>query len=175
MCGNQNCKRGTLKTASSDIADPISYAKETALDFKKKADRNKAEALLCFSLVIIATLSVPIFVTLGQGWILARCIPAVLSLFAAASTTWMQLRKPQSLWSLYRDCQRKIEKHITKYEYRLNEYETDQTKRTKFLVTAVSDVAWSAHEHWLDLIPAPEALGAIPTKVDSFEPGRKDI
>ncbi len=163
-----------MKTASTEIADPITYAKDTAFDFKKKADHNKGEALICFSLVIVATLSTPIFITLGQGWILAKCIPSVLALLAAASTTWLQLRKPQSLWSLYRDCQRKIEKHITQFEYRLNEYESDETNRTKLLVTAVSDVAWNAHELWLYLIPAPEALGAIPAKVDSLEHGRKD-
>lgn len=117
-----------------------------------------------FILVIVATLTTPLFVTLGEGVLLGKIIPSVLSLIAAGSTAWLQLRKPQSLWSLYRDCQRKIEKHVTKYNYRLDEYDCDDEERKKLLAKVICDVAWDAHEKWLPLIPTPEAMGAIPGK-----------
>src|SRR5688572_13580665 len=84
------------------------YAERTRLGFKAKAAHNKAESLFCFSIVVFATSATTLFVTLGQGYWFGKVIPAVLSAAATAATAWLQLRRPQHLWELYRGIQREI-------------------------------------------------------------------
>jgi hypothetical protein len=131
---------------------------DTIAGFKMKADHNKTESLGCFIVVVSCSLISPLFVTLGDGVFLGKVLPSVLSLCAAGSTAWLQLRKPQNLWSLYRDCQRRIEDHLYKYEYRLTEYDAPEPARDKLLADAVRSVAWDAHQKWLALVPNPETI-----------------
>jgi hypothetical protein len=153
----------------AETPQPLKFAEETLRSFKKKADHNKNESLACFTLVVICSLASPLFVTLGDGLLLAKIIPSVLSLSAAASTAWLQLRKPQSLWVLYRDCQRRIEDHTYKYRYYLAEYASGEAERTKLLADSVRIVAWDAHQRWLPLVPTPEAIGPKPTTTRQTE------
>lgn len=139
--------------------DPVEFARKTIAGFKKKADHNKSESLAFFTLVVVCSLISPLFVTLGEGLIWAKIVPSVLSLTAAGSTAWLQLRKPQNLWSLYRDCQRRIEDHLSRFQYRLAEYDADDAVRGRLLADTVRQVAWDAHERWLPLVPTPEAIG----------------
>jgi hypothetical protein len=141
--------------------DPLELAKNTIAGFKSKADHNKTESLALFILVVASSLLSPLFVMLGEGIIFGKLIPSVLSLIAAGSTAWLQLRKPQNLWSLYRDCQRRIEDHVYRFEHRLHEYETDESTRAKLIADTVRKVAWEAHERWLPLVPTPEAVGSM--------------
>ncbi|WKB55978.1 SLATT domain-containing protein [Eleftheria terrae] len=139
--------------------NPEKFAQSSISGFKEKADHNKLESLACFLLVIGSSLLSPLFVTLGDGIIWGKIVPSTLSLVAAGSTAWLQLRKPQNLWSLYRDCQRRLEDHLYKFQYCLHEYATDERSRRQLLAEAVRKVAWEAHERWLPLVPTPEALG----------------
>lgn len=143
------------------LDDAAKFAQDTLAGFKKKANHNKNESLACFMLVVVCSLVSPLFVTLGEGLIWGKVVPSVLSLTAAGSTTWLQLRKPQNLWSLYRDCQRRIEDHVYKFWYRLEEYDKDDDARARLLADAVRKIALQAHERWLPLVPTPEALGAV--------------
>lgn len=141
------------------IADPIQLAENTAQGFKAKADHNKSESLFCFIVVVGCSLVAPLFVTLGDGIVLGKIVPSVLSLSVAASSAWLQLRKPQNLWSLYRDCQRRVEDHLYKYKYHLAEYhQITEEDRNRLLADAVRTVAWDAHQRWLPLVPTPEAI-----------------
>lgn len=140
--------------------DPEQFAKDTLAGFKRKADHNKTESLACFVLVVACSLISPLFVTLGEGLVFGKIIPSVLSLLAAGSTAWLQLRKPQSLWSLYRDCQRRIEDHLYRYQYRLGDYAAADEVRFSMLAETVRRVAWDAHERWLPLVPTPDAVGS---------------
>ena len=139
--------------------DPVKFAQDTISSFKEKADHNKSESLACFILVVACSLVSPLFVTLGEGVLWGKIVPSLLSLSAAGSTAWLQLRKPQNLWSLYRDCQRRLEDHLYRFEYRLHEYSVDEPVRAQLLADAVRKVAWDAHERWLPLVPTPEAIG----------------
>lgn len=139
--------------------DPKELAEEAIAGFKKKADHNKSESLSCFVLVVTCSLVSPLFVTLGEGLLWGKIVPSLLSLSAAGSTAWLQLRKPQNLWSLYRDCQRRIEDHLYRFHYHLHEYSADDKVREQLLADAVRKVAWDAHERWLPLVPTPEAIG----------------
>ena len=148
---------------------PQQFAEETMQGFKKKADHNKAESLACFIAVVSCSLASPLFVTLGEGIIWGKIVPSVMSLTAAASTAWLQLRKPQSLWTLYRDCQRRIEDHLYKYRYRLAEYATEEAESSRHLADAIRKIAWDAHQRWLPLVPTPEAIGVKPSLSISAE------
>jgi hypothetical protein len=139
----------------------LKLARDTIAGFKAKADHNKSESLACFLLVVVSSLASPLFVTLGDGLVWGKIIPSILSLTAAGSTAWLQLRKPQVLWSLYRDCQRRIEDHVYRFEYRLMEYATEHPLRDQQLADTVRKVAWDAHERWLPLVPTPEAIGSM--------------
>ncbi|WP_183002656.1 DUF4231 domain-containing protein [Achromobacter sp. UMC71] len=138
--------------------DAYKLALDTCTGFKRKADHNKNESLLCFAIVVLCSLTSPLFVTLGDGLWIGKVLPSVLSLSAAASTAWLQLRKPQTLWSLYRDCQRRIEDHLYQYQYGLLDYALPENERVPLLVNAIRTIAWDAHQRWLPLVPTPEAI-----------------
>jgi hypothetical protein len=153
----------------STIPNPVKFAEATLQGFKKKADHNKNESLWCFIAVVSCSLLSPLFVTLGDGLVFGKIIPSVLSLTAAASTAWLQLRKPQTLWALYRDCQRRIEDHLYKYRYHLGEYAGEAAVRESLLADHVRAVAWDAHIHWLPLVPTPEAIDLKKTSIQPTE------
>lgn len=140
--------------------DALQLAERTISGFKSKADHNKNESLSCFIVIVAFSLSSPLFVTLGEGVFWAKIVPSVLSLSVAASTAWLQLRKPQNLWSLYRDCQRRIEDSLYKYRFRLAEYDAPEEERSRLLAEVVRVVAWDAHQRWLPLVPTPDAIGS---------------
>lgn len=137
----------------------LEFAEDTRRGFKAKSDHNKSESLICFVIVVVSSLISPLFVTLGEGLIFGKIVPSILSLSAAASTAWLQLRKPQSLWTLYRDCQRRIEDQVYQYQYHLGHYATDDLERSRLLADTVRLIAWDAHQRWLPLVPTPEAIG----------------
>jgi Protein of unknown function (DUF4231) len=149
--------------------DPLQFAETTISAFKAKANHNKSESLFCFTIVVGCSLVTPLFVTLGDGLFWGKILPSMLSLSAAASTAWLQLRKPQNLWSLYRDCQRRIEDHVYKYKYHLAEYQISDDERLRLLADAVRTVAWDAHQRWLPLVPTPEAIGTSKPTIAAIE------
>src|SRR5262249_26077163 len=136
------------------------FCRRTIGGIKLKADHNKTESLWCFYIVIFCTLTPPLFITLGQDIWLGKVIPSVLSLFAAAATAWIQLRRPQQLWGLYRTAQRELEDQQTKYRFRLAEY-GDAPNPDKLLAERVAALALNLHQQWIPLIPNPETLKTI--------------
>lgn len=140
--------------------DVLKFAESAIAEFKSKADHNKSESLFCFIVVVTFSLTSPLFVTLAEGVFWAKVFPSVLSLSVAASTAWLQLRKPQSLWSLYRDSQRRVEDALCKYHYRLAEFDAPEEERSRLLAEVVRAVAWDAHQKWLPLVPKPDAIGS---------------
>ena len=156
--------------------EALQLAESTIAGFKSKADHNKNESLFCFIVIVAFSLSSPLFVTLGEGVFWAKIVPSVLSLSVAASTAWLQLRKPQTLWSLYRDCQRRVENSLYKYRFRLGEYDAPEEERSRLLAEVVRVVAWDAHQRWLPLVPTPDAIGSggkVPTaSTMEHDPGK---
>jgi hypothetical protein len=86
-----------------------------------------------------------------------KLLPAVLSVFAAGATAWLQLRKPQRLWAIYRRAQRELEREKAAYDFGLDPY-TETTCRDKTLASRVSEIAFRVHEQWEGLVPEPDAL-----------------
>lgn len=136
---------------------PLEYAVKISNSFKEKADHNKTESLTCFTLILVASLGAPLFITLGEGVFWGKVVPSVLSVIAAGLTSWLQLRKPQKLWSMYRGAQRLIEDHITKYNFKVGDYK-NPAEADSLLAEKVAEIALNAHNEWTSVIPSPEAL-----------------
>ena len=107
--------------------------------------------------MIVCILATPMFITLGPGRVLGKIVPSTLSLIAAGSTAWLQQRKPQQLWSIYRGAQRELEDQETKYRFCLGEYETTPDPN-KLLAERVAAIALNAHRQWLPTVPNPDKL-----------------
>lgn len=154
-------KKRTDKTLPSDNYSSASdYYAALRKGLREKADHNKNESQWFFTLAIGCTLVAPLFVTLGEGVVLGKVIPASLSVLAAGFTSWLQLRKPQRLWSIYRRAQRELEREKSQYDFKLGDYGPD-VDRDKLLAQRVTDIAFKVHEQWEGLIPEADALISI--------------
>ena len=128
---------------------------------KDKANHNKFEALWSFKAVMLSTLLSPLFVAFGDGLVYGKIIPAILSLIAAAFTAWIQLRKPQSLWTNYRTAQRRMEVELDSYKFKLHGYDDEGCNPEKILMTRVNDIYLETHYKWSDLVPTAHELNKI--------------
>ncbi|MFA9283613.1 SLATT domain-containing protein [Comamonas sp. SY3] len=137
---------------------------ETAIDhYKKKANHNKNESLFCFSIIVLFSLLSPMFVMLGKDIIFGKIVPSSLSLMVAASSAWLQLRKPQHLWSIYRDSQRKIEDVLCKYNFFLGDFNVAEAERNRLLAEHTRAINWETHTRWLPLVPSPDLAIKVST------------
>lgn len=147
---------------------PIEWCEAIRLEFKRKADHNKRESLLCFWFSVVGSIVTPLFVTMGEQismllgisdfeFVFSKLIPSVLSVLVATSAAWLQLRKPNNLWVLYRTAEKYIESETISYTYKVGEYK-DCTNTDARLISRVLDRYSSAHEAWTTLVPNPEEL-----------------
>jgi hypothetical protein len=128
------------------------FCVELIMGFKKKATSNKNESMIWFFITMASSLVAPIFVTLGGGsFFWGKFLPSLLSAIVAFGAAWMQLRKPQHLWALYRGCQRRLEDNLTKYRFKVEDY--DGVNADKILAQRCADIAISAHNEWLPIMP----------------------
>lgn len=137
------------------------YAIEQANHYKKKADHNKAESIWCFKGAMVCSLLCPLFVSLGDGVWLSKIIPSLLSVLAAFSTAWLQLRKPHTLWAVYRTAQRKIETTLAHYQFRVEKFNdlSDAIEQAdKLLISEITNFASEAHNTWAQNIPDTSGL-----------------
>jgi hypothetical protein len=145
------------KLKPEGVEDALVFCSRTCAGFKAKADHNKNESMCFFILVIACTLLAPMFITLGAGLWLGKVIPAGLSTLAAGATAWLQLRKPQQLWALYRGAQRELEDHEVKRKFLIGEYETARDP-DRLLAESVAAIALAAHYSWLPVVPSTDDL-----------------
>ncbi|CAH7073569.1 conserved hypothetical protein [Vibrio chagasii] len=137
------------------------YSSEQVEHFKKKADHNKQESLWCFRIIMLGTLSAPLLVGLGEGVFYAKVLPSILSAIAAFCTAWLQLRKPQELWSIYRNAQRQIEVQITHFDFNVADYTgLDESKASELLALTVSNLVLETNSRWTKHVPNPSSLKA---------------
>ena len=141
------------------------YCQEKIDHFREKAAHNKTEALWCFRLIMGSTLLVPLFIALGPDVWSSKVIPSFLSALAAFCTAWIQLRKPQELWTLYRTTQRELEDQLVKHNYLLDDYENSDDAN-KLLAQNVARLTLQTHQKWMPIVPSPDNL---PAKADSHQ------
>lgn len=151
----------------------INYYSEIRKGMREKANHNKCEAQYIFYSIICFTLLAPIFVTLGEGWLFGKLVPATLSVCAAAASAWLQLRKPQRLWAIYRRAQRELEREKASYDFNLNQYH-DAADKDRILAERVSEIAFGVHEQWEGLVPEPENLVSLTASVTPKQSDEKN-
>lgn len=135
------------------------YSTEQVEHFKKKANHNKRESLWYFRITMISTLSAPLLVGLGEGVFLAKVLPSILSAIAAFCSAWLQLRKPNELWSIYLNAQRQIEVQITHFDFNVAEYrELEAEKCNELLALNVSQLVLNTNSQWVKNVPSPSNL-----------------
>lgn len=139
----------------------VDFCLEKIVHFKEKAKHNKSEALWCFRIIMGSTLLIPLFLSLGFDDWTSKVVPSLLSALAAFCTAWIQLRKPQELWSLYRTAQRELEDQLVKYQYRIDEYQISESV-DKLLAQNVAEISFKSHKKWVGIVPSPENLTSKP-------------
>lgn len=135
------------------------YYRSVRKGMREKANHNKIEAQACFATIIVCTLLAPLFVTLGTEVFWAKVIPSLLSVTAGGLTSWLQLRKPQRLWVLYRRAQRELEEQKANYDFKDEDF-ADSVEPDKLLARKVTHVARWVHDSWEGLVPEPEMLAS---------------
>lgn len=125
-----------------------------------KADEKKRESLLFLEATVIVTVVAPIFITLGSGLWWGKVTPSALCAIAAICTAWLQIRRPQHLWGIYRNATRELENEETKYRYRIDEYEIS-VDPDKMLAKRVADIVLEVHRQWMPLVPKAEEVVKI--------------
>jgi hypothetical protein len=153
---------------------PEEFCIEIINGFKMKSTHNKMESMICFWFSMGGALASPVFVSLGEDistllgsygsvFVFSKLIPSLLSMAVAFSTAWLQLRKPQQLWALYRTSQRELEDNLYKYQYEIAEY-GESSNPGKLLVENVTRIALDAHYSWLPMVPNPEDISSARQK-----------
>jgi len=146
---------GTPLTNSTRPA--LEFCKDRIHHFESKADHNKRESLSLFVSLIFCTLAAPLFITLGQSAILAKIVPSVLSSVATGCAVWLQQRRPQQLWLLYRTMQRQLEGEANGFEFFINDYQSSPDPE-KLLAERTVAICMNAHQLWAPLVPNPEGI-----------------
>lgn len=152
--------------APAAVAEAEAYCSDLIAAIKSKAEHNKNESLWCFMAIVICTTAVPVLVMLGDSFWFAKVLPSTLSAFATGLTAWLQLRKPQQLWALYRTAQRELEDHQTRYRHRLDAY-GPATDRHKILAENAADIAIDLHYDWLPVVPTVQQLSKSESQAQS--------
>lgn len=146
------------KTIPEDaFTDAATYYSSMRRGMREKADHNKSEAQLCFAAIIACTLVAPLFVTLSDSFFWGKALPSFLSVTAAGLTSWVQLRRPQKLWVIYRRAQRELEQLKADYDFKDGQFASDPAPE-KLLARKVTAVGRWVHDQWEGLVPEPEAI-----------------
>ncbi|MCE7565908.1 DUF4231 domain-containing protein [Aliivibrio fischeri] len=138
----------------------INFCKEKINEMKKKADHNKNETLISFKIIMIVSLSTPLLIAFGHNIWLEKIIPATLSAIAAFLTAWLQLRKPNQLWTLYRTSQRELEHELNLYLYNAKKYSNSKNK-DQILIDDFLHKYYKVNEEWSKLVPTPKDISSI--------------
>lgn len=123
--------------------------------FKSKADHNKSETLLLFTVLLLSTLAAPLLIALGPGVLFGKVLPSVLSSVSSGCAIWLQLRKPQQLWTLYRTAQRRLEAEEIGYRFGVNGYDQAPAP-AKLLAQRTAQICTTTNDLWAPLVPNPE-------------------
>jgi Protein of unknown function (DUF4231) len=143
----------TMTEAASDLA--LAYARRTLAGVTAKAASNKRLTTFLFLTILIPTTVSPILILAANDPLAAKVLPSILSACAAVASAWIQLRKPQERWAIYRTAQREVEFEIDQYQFGNGRY-AEPAGRGSLLADAVSKRALQLHFEWLPIAPRAE-------------------
>ncbi|MEZ8473753.1 DUF4231 domain-containing protein [Vibrio cyclitrophicus] len=149
----------TKQNVVTDVENKIKH-------FKSKADHNKNESLRSFKLIMLSSVLAPIFIAYGTGDIWGKIIPSLLSCLGAFLTAWLQLRKPNQLWTLYRTSQREIESELQLYSFEAGKYK-DIEHKDEALIESVNEIYLKTNNGWSALVPNKEDINSIEANKES--------
>ena len=133
----------------------IDYCEDKINKMEKKANHNKKETLWSFRIIMFSALAVPLFISFGYNEVLSKVAPSILSAISAFTTAWVQLRKPNQLWSLYRTSQRELENELDLYKFNSQKYCNAENKE-QLLIEEFSSKYYKVNEQWKKLVPKTE-------------------
>lgn len=139
----------------------LETCEKMAAELGQKARHNKNESLWSFKLIMTLTLATPILINISDDWIWGKLLPSIFAAIASFFTAWLKLRKPESLWSLYRSSQREIENEIRYYQSDISPYGVADSD--KVLIKNVTEIFNNTHVGWLKLVPSAEGLPKSPS------------
>lgn len=143
---------------------PLEYSCFVKNEVKNKANKNKTKTILLFFIILFTTIFTPLLILVPyddylSGFTLvfvSKILPALLTSIGGISSGWLQLRKPQEKWIIYRTYQREIEKSIIDFTHNINGY-TDDNKEKK-IVETVSEKHKDLHSEWVKKAPKLEDI-----------------
>ena len=138
----------------------LRHAEEIKNGIKAKADKNKSWSTFFFAVIILATVISPTLILVSDYDIVSKYIPAGLSILAAIAAYWIQIRKPNERWVLYRTYQRELEYEISQYKFETGKYDTEEDKE-KLLANSVNEKALKLHYDWVPIVPKATDVKSI--------------
>ncbi|MFA0312933.1 hypothetical protein BH581_02000 [Vibrio splendidus] len=148
----------------------ISLTKSWITHFKTKSDHNKSESLWCFRFIMLGSIVAPILLTLGETTFVSKVLPSICSGIAAFCTAWLQLRKPQVLWTTYRTAERNLESLTIKHKFRVDDFDgLSDEDADKMLASKTVDVISKVNADWVTQISDYNAgtIGKLTSKVST--------
>ena len=139
------------------------YAQRTVKGITEKAKSNKKVSQRLFVVILVATSISPVLIFLPFCDLISKGLPAFLSVSAAIASGWIQLRKPEERWILYRTAQRELEFQIDQYIHNIGEYE-DPDKKDAVLADKVSQRALQLHYEWVPIVPRADKINQLSGK-----------
>lgn len=144
----------------AEVQTALEFATKVAKGIERKSDKNKNLTDLLIFTVLASTVFSPllIFAPFEEPW--SKLLPAGLSALAALSTGWLQVRRPQERWAMYRTAQREIEFEIAQFVYGNGEY-SDPANKDQILADKVSKRALRLNYEWLPVVPKTDDLRKV--------------
>ncbi|MCL0013489.1 DUF4231 domain-containing protein, partial [Providencia rettgeri] len=117
--------------------------------YRDKASHNKNETLWCFRLIMFCSIFAPIFFLISDELIYSKLIPSCMSAVAAFCTAWVQLRKPQNLWALYKTSERELEVLKINYLYNSNDFSNcSHEDKDRIFIEKITDTLKNTNLDW---------------------------
>ncbi len=144
---------------NNSLESPLQYAKKIRTSVSKKANENKNTATFLFLVILFSTVLSPVLILVSDNAIVSKYLPAGLTACAALASYWLQLRKPQERWVLYRTAQREVEFEIDQYIHGVGKYDTEE--KDKILADHVSQRALQLHYQWMPIVPRADDINKL--------------
>lgn len=148
-----------MNSSDNEHETAIKYAQRIRNGIEKKSKQNKNNSTFLIFIVLFSTVLSPVLILISDCDIISKYIPAFLTAGAALASYWIQLRKPQERWVLYRTAQREIEFEIDQFQHNLGEYTI--VNKEMVLADNVSKRALKLHYEWMPFVPRAEEITKI--------------